>query len=366
MKKKVALIGANGIPARYGGFETLTEFLAKYLGGEFDITVYCSKTSKENRLDSYLDCKLVYIPFYANGWQSIFYDACSIVHALLKSEVLVILGFSGAIAFPLKILFPRKKIIFNIGGVEWKKVRGKQFFGRLEIFVKKIFELLCVRFSDLVVTDNQVLWDFVYKRYRVKSELIEYGGDHAEKCNKTSGLETDFPFLNGSYDLSVSRAQEDMNIHLLIDSYKKLTHRHLVIISNWNTSEYGRNLHCKYKSKYPNITLQDAIYDLKVLNVIRSNAQIYLHTHSLCGTAPSLTEAMSLGLPILCYDVDTNRSTTENKSYYFKDSGSLVRILSRLNREVLGELGARMKEIAIRRYTWKRIVGLYKELITRV
>ena len=29
--KKVALIGTNGIPAKYGGFETLTEFLVKYL-----------------------------------------------------------------------------------------------------------------------------------------------------------------------------------------------------------------------------------------------------------------------------------------------------------------------------------------------
>ena len=47
MNKKVALIGTNGIPAKYGGFETLTEFLAKNLNNEFEITVYCSKIKKE-------------------------------------------------------------------------------------------------------------------------------------------------------------------------------------------------------------------------------------------------------------------------------------------------------------------------------
>jgi len=30
-KKRVAIIGTNGIPARYGGFETLSEFLVENL-----------------------------------------------------------------------------------------------------------------------------------------------------------------------------------------------------------------------------------------------------------------------------------------------------------------------------------------------
>ena len=53
MKKRVALIGTNGIPAKYGGFETLTEYLAKYLNEEYKVSVYCAKTSKENRLQIY-------------------------------------------------------------------------------------------------------------------------------------------------------------------------------------------------------------------------------------------------------------------------------------------------------------------------
>ena len=104
-KIKVALIGTNGIPAKYGGFETLTEYLAKGLNKEFEVTVYCSKTPKEKRLKQLYNSKLLYLPFKANGWQSMIYDAFSIFHAFFISDVLVILGFSGVIAFPFKIYF---------------------------------------------------------------------------------------------------------------------------------------------------------------------------------------------------------------------------------------------------------------------
>jgi glycosyltransferase involved in cell wall biosynthesis len=361
-KKKVALIGTNGIPAKYGGFETLTEYLARYLNEEFEISVYCAKTPKNKRLRTYLNSKLIYIPFKANGWQSMVYDALSIIHAFRKTDTLVILGFSGVFAFPLRKIF-KKKIVFNIGGVEWQKVRGNKMFAKLEIASKKWFERICVKYSDIVIADNQVIFDYVKERYNTECVLAEYGGDHAVFIPKTTKLIHKYPFLNKDYDISISRAQEDMNIHLLIDAYILLPERNLVIVSNWEISEYGINLKKLHKNKYPNIFLQDAVYNIEELNAIRSNATLYFHTHSLCGTAPSLTEAMSLGLPILCFDVPTNRATTEENSYYFKTPDSLVSIIRKLTKEDIVQLGKSMKSIAQRRYTWKRIIDLYRNCI---
>lgn len=361
-KIKVALIGTNGIPAKYGGFETLTEYLARYMNQEYDVSVYCSKTPKEKQLKTFLNSKLIYIPLRANGWQSMIFDAISILHALIFSEVLIILGFSGVIAFPLNIIF-RKTIIFNIGGIEWQKVRGKKSLASIEIVVKKFFEKVCVYFSDSVIVDNQVLWDYVKATYKIDSVLAEYGGDHAVYKPITNELVVKYPFLSGKYDFSVSRAQEDMNIHIIIDAYKRMPDRNLVVISNWEISDYGIQLKNENKGKYTNVFLCDAVYDLDELNAIRSNSSIYLHSHSLCGTAPSLTEAMSLGLAAVCFDVPTNRSTTEEKSFYFKDSESLINILSGIQESTLEKLRVNMREIANRRYTWKRIVELYKGCI---
>lgn len=362
MKKKVAIIGTNGIPAKYGGFETLTEYLSKYLNQEFDLTVYCAKTPKEKRLKSINNTKLVYIPLKANGWQSIIYDAISIIHAFIRNDVLVILGFSGVFAFPFKIFF-RKKIVFNIGGVEWKKVRGKKSFGKLEVISKKWFEKICIYYSDVVIADNQVIWDYVKTTYGIDSILAEYGGNHAIYKPINEHLKIKYPFLSAKYDVTVSRAQEDMNIHLIIDAYKKTPERNLVVVSNWETSEYGRNLKQENKNKFSNIFLEDAIYNVDELNAIRSNAEIYIHSHSLCGTAPSLTEAMFLKLPIICFDVNTNRASTENNSIYFSNSESLVLELKSLDQNNIQQLGERMYEIAQRRYNWERIVNLYKNSI---
>jgi glycosyltransferase involved in cell wall biosynthesis len=360
--KKVSLIGTNGIPSKYGGFETLAEYLAKYWNEDFDLYCYCSATPKEKRLKYFHNTKLIHLPFKANGWQSIFYDAISIVNSLIYHDILIVLGFSGVIAFPLKFIF-KKKIIFNIGGIEWQKVRGSKLSGKFEIFVKKGFEWICVKSSDTIIVDNQVLYDYVKEKYNIIPVLAEYGGDHAIKESVNVQLLEIFPFLNDCYDVSISRAQEDMNIHLIMDAYKSLPERKLVIISNWHTTSYGKSLKNENHDKYENIILLDAIYDLKILNTIRGNCSIYLHTHSLCGTAPSLVEAMSLGLPTICFDVPTNRATTEEKSYYFKDIDSLVRILRVINSKNTKDLGINMLEIASRRYNWERVVNIYKERI---
>jgi hypothetical protein len=79
---KVSLIGTNGIPAKYGGFETLTEYLAKYLNQDFSMHCYCARTPKEERLITFNNTKLIYLPFKANGWQSMIYDALSILDSL--------------------------------------------------------------------------------------------------------------------------------------------------------------------------------------------------------------------------------------------------------------------------------------------
>ena len=47
---------------------------------------------------------------------------------------------------------------------------------------------------------------------------------------------------------------------------------------------------------------------------------VYIHSHTFCGTAPSLVEAMSLALPIVAFSVATNYKTTEEKALYFSDS----------------------------------------------
>lgn len=365
MKKTVALIGTNGIPAQYGGIETLAENLAKDLNEHYDLYCYCSKTPLKKQIEIYNNTKLIYISLKANGWQSIFYDAWTILSSLCKHDVLVVLGCSCPPALWFKV-FTKKSIVLNaIGGKETEKVRGPKFFGKIEVAIKKWMEGIQARYADYVIIDNAANIETFEKKHHVKSILAEYGGDHAKRESITEDAKIKYPFLFGQYDVTVSRAQEDMNIHLVIEAYKQVPARTIVIISNWQKSEYGRKLYAQNVGRYPNIILMNAIYDQKELNMIRSNAALYLHTHSMCGTAPSLVEAMCLNLPVICFRVPTNLETTEHKAIYFETVTELVNILISLNKETLESLEKNLHEIAIRRYNWNRISHIYKDCIDK-
>ena len=364
-KKKVAVIGTNGIPARYGGIETLAEYLVRDLNEDYDLFCYCSKTPKDKQIKEYYNTKLVYVPLKANGWQAILYDGWTILRSLRKHDVLLILGCSCPFVMPLKAL-TKKKVVYNaIGGREADKVRGWKPLGKLELAVKKSFGRWTVKNSDFIIVDNAANVESFEKQNGVKPLLAEYGGDHAIAEPITEDALKKYSFLTGPYDVTVSRAQEDMNIHMVIDAYKNVSERTVVIVSNWQKSEYGQKLYAENAGKYENIILLNAIYDQKELNTIRSNATLYLHTHSMCGTAPSLVEAMYLGLPVICFNVPTNVETTEHQSVYFKNVPELVNVLRDLDDTKLESLKLKMEEIAHRRYNWKRISDLYRECINK-
>lgn len=364
-KKKVVLIGTNGIPANYGGIETLAEYLARDLNEDYDLYCYCSKTPKEKQRETYRNTKLIYLPLKANGWQSIFYDGWSILRSLCKHDVLVVLGCSCPFVMPFKKL-TKKGVVYNsIGGREADKVRGWKPLGKLEVAMKKTLGRWAVRNSDYVIIDNAANVGLFESRYGFKPLLAEYGGDHAQAEPITLEMVEKYPFLSDEYDVTVSRAQEDMNIHMVIEAYKQVPGRKVVIVSNWQKSEYGQKLYAENAGKYDNIILQNAIYNQKELNVVRSNASLYLHTHSMCGTAPSLVEAMYLGLPVICFKVPTNLETTEHKSIYFESVPELVDILKKMDATTLNQLRTDLSEIALRRYNWKRISDIYKECIDK-
>lgn len=323
-KVKMAIIGSVGIPANYGGFETLVEQLTRHLSDDIDITVFCSAKSYPDKLERYNGAKLEYINLRANGWQSVFYDAISMFKSL-KYDLMLILGVSGCIFLPLLRLFTKAKIIVNVDGLEWSREKWGYFAKKF----LKFSERLAVYNADVVIADNEAIQDYIKKEYGVESEYIPYGGDHVQKLPLDDEILSEFPFLKYRYALTVCRIEPENNVHIILESFEDIDKLHLVIIGNWGNSKYSRKLRDRY-SRYPHIHLLDAIYDQKKLDKIRSNAFVYIHGHSKGGTNPSLVEAIFLNSKIVYYDVIFNRYTTKGVGIYFKDSRSLKTVLNQV------------------------------------
>ena len=358
---KIAIIGTVGVPAQYGGFETLVENILDHTGGEVCYEVYCSgKIYKENRAKQYKNARLVYLPFKANGWQSIPYDVASIFRALFSSDKLLILGTSGCVVLPIIRLFSKKEIIVNIDGLEHRREK----WGKLAKRFLKLSESMAVRFANVVIADNVAIQQYVKTEYGKDAVVVEYGGNHVlEKGNDT--FLDKLRLLKQDFAFTVCRIEPENNIHVILEAFKQMPNEKLVAVGNWHKSVYGQQLRQQY-GDCENIYMLDAIYDIQSLNGLRENCRYYVHGHSAGGTNPSLVEAMSLGLPVVAFDVVYNRETTENKAFYFQDGKSLIKTVASLSADPLNANAAAMKEVAQRRYRWDIIVKKYEDLFKSI
>lgn len=351
---KVSIIGSAGIPAVYGGFETLAENLVKYQSDWIEYTVFCSSKLYKEKRKSFLKAKLVYINLNANGIFSILYDCIAMIKSL-HSDVMLILGVSGSILLPFIKLFYKGRIIVNIDGIEWKREKWS-WYAKLLLLIS---EKTAMIFSDTIIGDNFGIIHYIDEKYSRSAELIEYGADHVF-IPKDKG--SSFAFLNRQYAVTVCRIEPENNIHKILKAFECIDKYCLVVIGNWKNSIYGLSLYKAYSHDFPNIYLIDPIYDQNKINLIRANAKIYIHGHSAGGTNPSLVEAMYLGLPVLAYDCVYNRSTTNDQCLYWINSGDLELIINNMTDEILQDNKIKMQEIASYRYTWNTIREKYENL----
>ena len=362
-KIKVHIIGIHGVPAKYGGLETFADFLCQNIGEKYDITVYCTSKKYPLKEKYYFGAKLKYVPIHASGFKGIFYDLFTYIYAIFKADVILYLSPVGSgFMTPLKKL-AGAKVIVNHGGLnEWEREK----LNRVKQLWAKFNHKIASRYSDINVVDNELYQQSLKENFGADSVVIRYGGDHAiSTTTSVNGYAAKYPFLNEKYAISISRAQVDNNLHLVLEAFEKFEGYKLVLLSNWSVSEYGKKLKQKYQG-HKNIIVLDNIYNKDEFNYVRGGAFVYIHSHSRCGTAPSLVEAMSIRQPIISYDVPTNRETTQNQALFFDSVDSLVNVLDKFSEEDAEKNKKIMHSIASENYTWRNISKQYSELFEQV
>ncbi|RUT29965.1 DUF1972 domain-containing protein [Arsenicitalea aurantiaca] len=361
---KLAILGTVGVPGRYGGFETLAENLVRYAERHSQaadgLTVYCSRRAYSDHPVTYHGARVRYSRLDANGAQSILYDAITALDAACRGhDRLLILGVSGAVVLPLLRLVSRAKIVINVDGIEWQR---SKWTGVARHFLRWS-EVLAVRYGHEVIADNQGIADYLQTAYGIAATVIAYGGDNALEGHLADAV-TFLPKLPPEYALALCRIEPENNVEMILEAFNG-SDRPLVFVGNWNRSHYGRQMRARYVDR-PGLHLLDPIYDRDALYRLRRSAAVYVHGHSAGGTNPSLVEMMHFGVPILAHGCAFNRHSTEGKARYFNTLGELAALIRGLNPTGAAQLGADMREIAQRRYTWDQIGEAYFRLLNRI
>ena len=354
---KVAIVGSAGVPANYGGFETLAEQLAsenERRGVKIDFSIYCSSRNYAVKKKQYLSAELRYVNLPANGIWSIAYDMRSLLLSVRhKDDVILLLGVSGAVILPVIKIISKSKIITNLDGVE---SRRDKWSTSAKLFLK-ISEWFAVTFSDEIISDNEGIARYIEDRYQRPSNVIAYGGNHAISKN-IHDVKNKFS-IHDNYYLSICRIEPENNIELILESFS-VTKKTIVIIGNWFNSKFGQVLYDKFIS-FDNIFLLEPVYDIDLLSSFRYHACGYVHGHSAGGTNPSLVEALFYEMPMLCFDCDFNRFTTFNRANYFCTAEDLIDLIADNRVTADPELVEKANEA----YTWKRVYDEYIGVFTK-
>lgn len=360
-KIRLALLGTNGIPANYGGAETLYENLTRELSDHYDITVYCSNLQPKEKIGkTYLGAKLRYYPMSANGWQAIPYDAITILHAARHSDILYIFGATSIWVISILRFFGfKKKVYLNNGGLnEWEREKDPPIIRRYSKWNRRV-----TKGKIEHIVDNDLYVKSLHDTFGIDNvTVIRYGGDQAEYVAPDEELIKKYPFLKEEYYVAVARAQIDNNLHIILEAFGKMPKKKLVLVSNFRVSDYGKELFEKYSKGYSNIVLIPGIYDRRELNAVRSNAVAYIHSHSRCGTPPSLCEAMNHGLPIISFNADVNHEVTRENAFFFTTPDDLVNVVENTSKEELNAMAEKSLALAKAELTWKHIADQYIEL----
>lgn len=359
--KRIAIVGTHGIPARYGGFETFAQELAKRLQSEkLKVIVYCEPT--ENPVFEYESVELRYTRYMKSAHPLLFYFDC-IWQATRSSDVLLVTGTGGAFFYWVP-KFAKKVLVTNIDGVESR--RGK--WGLFKKLFIKMTEYVAVMSSDTVVADSVAIKRYVLNKYRIPSDrvaVIEYGATQNIGSDNLSAI-TKYGLLSNEYYLVVARLEPENNVLEIVEGFLATMSAHsLIVVGDLKDTVYVSRIRGIAGKSAGRVRLVGAIYNQAELDALRFFCYAYLHGHSVGGTNPSLLEALAAGNIAICHDNEFNREVTESLMFYFKSASDLTKLINEIELLPSAVLDEK-KKYALNRvasyYNWERIADEYRKL----
>ncbi len=353
-------MGIRGIPAEYGGFETLAEELAPRLVKRgHEVVVY----GRSNRIDYpksyYKDVKIVILPTISHKYfDTVVHTFLCVIHSLFRRSDVVLICNAANSVFALILRLGLKKVVINVDGIERKRKKWN-FAGKLWYLLGEIFSVI---FPHTVVSDAKVIQDYYKKRYNKNSVFIPYGA-YAEKVSTTEALNR-FNVTSGDYFLYVSRLEPENNAHIVIKAFERIrTDKKLVIIGDAPyAKKYIRELK---QTKDKRIIFTGSIYG-RGYKEFQSHAFSYIHATEVGGTHPALLEAMGFGNCVIANGTPENIEVLSGCGVIYRknDVEDLCEKIQYVlnNPSVIGELRKKAQQKILRDYDWDMIANKYEKL----
>ena len=368
---KIIILGTRGIPARYGGFETLAEELSKRLvQAGHQVTVagrksFFSKTKDDEYQFKEGTVRRVFAPTIFHKYLETPLHALTSFLKLFLLEKFDVALLCNAANSPFSFLIRLRGIplITNVDGIERNRSKWNSF-GKIWY---KLGERTAVMFSSKVLTDADVIKNYYKEKYNVNTAIIRYGCD--PKPIQPGLILTKFNLKPKNYILYVSRFEPENNALGVITAYNKInSEMPLVMVGDAPYAQkYKEELHAA-ASNNANIIFTGFQFE-ESYRELRSNTAIYIQATEVGGTHPALVEAMSYGNCIIANDVPEHREVLLEAGLYYNknDFSDLALKLEKLlhNPELRSKLEMNTTTVA-KNLSWDNISNQYIDLFKQV
>jgi glycosyltransferase involved in cell wall biosynthesis len=358
---KIAIVGTRGIPARYGGFETLADQLSKRLVGRgHAVTVYCRRpfTKPEDVFDHRV--RRIILPTVSSmHFDTLCHTFLSVLHVIFSDAEVVLICNVANSPFAWIPRLVGKPTALNVDGLD----RKRRKWNLLGQWFLHFCEVLSALTPTRIVTDARAIQDYYWLRYHKRSDMIAYGAEPPSTSNHLG----DFGLSSRRYILYVARLEPENNPELVIRAYRALgTDWPLVIVG-------GNPYHLAYVRELRSLADDRVIFTGSVYGdgywSLQKNAGVFVFAGEIGGVHPALVEAMAAGNAILYLDTPANRETARDCGISFHpDERDLATKLEQLIAapERLGDLRARAKSVASEVYRWEGVVDQYERLFAEM
>ena len=376
----VFIIGSRGLPAHYGGFETLVDQLvSNRVSPNIKYHVACLSNDQAYYHFDYkgVDCFTIKAPKLGPA-RVIAYDMMAINYALkvikkqgIEKPIFYILGNTiGAFVAPFvrKIHKMGGQFYINPDGLEWKRAKWAK---TIQAYLK-YSEKIMTRHADLVISDNPGIESYIKESYPwSNTTYISYGTDLSptsltSQDRKVRELYQKWETHEKNYYLILGRFVPENNYETAIREFMaSSTKRDLVIICNHEGNPYFEELRVRTDfDQDPRVKFVGTVYDQDLLKYIRKEAFAYIHGHEVGGTNPGLLEALAQTDLNLVLGVSFNQTVAKDTAQYWtKETGNLAHLIDQVDPlEDVSEWGQRAKANMKQNFIWEKIVGEYEEL----
>ena len=229
----------------------------------------------------------------------------------------------------------------------------------------KYLEVLAVKRSHYIVSDNLGIQEYYKENFNKDSFLISYGADSNLTHDENDLLS--FKISAGNFFLLIARMEPENNIDVILQAYKKSGRTEsFLVIGNYET-KHGRYLYKKHNNNQ--INFLGSIYNKKILDSLRYYCKAYLHGHSVGGTNPSLLEAMASSCFIIAHKNPFNNSVLKEGGVYFDSIETLKTIFDTVDAEIFNYktkfIQGNLSEIN-KNYNWQLIIDKHETIFKSI